>query len=323
MYQILLYYKYTDIKDPKGLMVWHRFTCSRLSLKGRIIVAHEGINGTLEGRKEDTEEYIQLLTQFDDKSTFGDFRDIVFKKSNGKSDSFPKMKVKVREEIVSAHLGEDDVNPQQLTGTHLPPEELRKWFKEGRDFTIVDMRNSYEFISGHFKDSIDPGMDNFRDLPKAVEKLEHLKNKTVVTVCTGGVRCEKASGYLKKKGFNDVYQLDGGIVKYMEKYPGEDFLGTLYVFDNRVTLDFDDKVKRGEAEGKEHDVVGACIGCGKPSERYVNCDNLNCHLHFICCEDCNTNLNDGKTAPLCPNGCVSTATKKAIRKGKRSLVTSQ
>jgi UPF0176 protein len=118
-----------------------------------------------------------------------------------------------------------------------------------------------------------------------------LKDKTVLTVCTGGVRCEKASGYLKREGFKDVYQLDGGIVSYMEKYPGEHFEGSLYVFDNRITMHFNDKEK--------HNVIGICERCGEKSERYVNCANLACHKHFICCEACASE----NGSSVCSNEC--------------------
>lgn len=323
-------------------MLWHKKICEELGLKGRVLIAHEGINGTLEGLTEKTEEYVALLNAFDGTTkagiegaeNFGDFHDVIFKRSEGNGIAFPKLKVKVRPEIVSLRLrdaGDEDIDPNKITGTHLPPEELHKWFESGEEFHIIDMRNGYEFPVGHFKGSIDPGMQNFRDLPKVLPKLEHLKKKKVLTVCTGGVRCEKASGYLKSKGFEDVYQLDGGIVKYMEKYPGEDFLGSLYVFDNRVVMNFDGEVQAGVREGKTHDVVGHCLRCGRASERYVNCLNPECNLHFICCAACEESVHNillgttgslsvgaDLTAPeikhvtLCPNGCRAGVGEKAL-----------
>lgn len=141
------------------------------------------------------------------------------------------------------------------------------------------MRNDYEQLVGMFKNSIPSGMVYFRDLPNILPKLEHLRNETVLTVCTGGVRCEKASGFLVQKGFNDVYQLYGGIVTYMEKYPNEDFLGKLYVFDQRVVMGFN-------TDDPKHVVIGRCDKCGEVSENYVNCADDLCHRHFICCEGC-------------------------------------
>lgn len=282
-YTILLYYKYVHIDNPLELMARQRELCMRLGLKGRIIVATEGINGTVEGLTENTEKYIEAMNS--DKR----FADIHWKKSAGTPDgnAFPKLSIKVRKEIVSAHLDENDletgdVNPNETTGTHLKPEELHEWFRRKAagelEFYIVDMRNDYEFAVGHFVDSIRPSMQNFRDLASFIKEIEHLKDKKVLSVCTGGVRCEKASGYLIRKGFTDVYQLDGGIVSYIEKYPGQNYVGSLYVFDGRTCMSFDDPA--------EHVTVGRCGICSLPTERYTNCANPKCHLHFLCCENC-------------------------------------
>lgn len=287
-HQILLYYKYVFIQDPDLEMKHQRELCSSLGLLGRIIVAKEGINGTVEGAKENTEKYIQEMEK--DSRFFG----MHWKKSVGDGKSFPKLSVKARKEIVSLHLGVCDIDPNQVTGVHLKPEELHEWIKNKKEFYIVDMRNAYEHKVGHFEGSILPPIENFRDLPKVVEQISHLKNKTVLTVCTGGVRCEKASGFLITQGFTDVYQLDGGIVSYMEKYPNEDFKGKLYVFDGRVAMGF-------YTDDNKHEIVGKCDTCGEKSENYVNCANPVCHRHFIDCDNC-IKKNDGKS--FCPGGCV-------------------
>src|SRR3989344_1852219 len=235
-YQIILFYKYVRLADPEAVAEGQKEICEKLDLTGRYIIAAEGINATFEGTKENIKEYVKELEK--DKR----FCNIHFKYSIGTGHAFPKLSVKVRKEIVSLNLGTCDIDPNQITGTHLKPEELHEWLApskvEGikkKEFYIVDMRNAYEHKVGHFEGSILPLIENFRDLPKVVEQIKHLKNKTVLTVCTGGVRCEKASGFLVTQGFNDVYQLSGGIVSYMEKYPNEDFQGKLYVFDKRVT----------------------------------------------------------------------------------------
>jgi UPF0176 protein len=194
MHKILLYYKYTHISDPKAFQEEQMALCKKLNLKGRVIIASEGINGTLEGRKKDIEEYCDALKK-DSR-----FADTHFKLSDGSGTTFPRLSIKVRDEIVSAHLGEDDINPQEVTGKYLMAEELHQWIREGKEFYIVDMRNDYEQEVGIFENSILPGMANFRDLPKAILNLSHLKDKTIVTVCTGGVRCEKASGFLVVHG---------------------------------------------------------------------------------------------------------------------------
>ncbi len=287
--KILLFYKYTRIEDPEAFRDAQRALCVKLELKGRIIVAHEGINATFEGTAENVEKYKAELAKD------ARFQNIHYKISDGTGNAFPKLIVKARKEIVSLHLGDEDFDPNVTTGVHLKPEELREWLEQGEEFTIVDMRNDYEHKVGHFAGSVLPSLTNFRDLPKVVDtELAPLKNKKVLTVCTGGIRCEKASGYLVKKGFTDVYQLDGGIVSYMEKYPNEHFKGKLYVFDDRIMMGFD-------TASDKHEVIGRCEGCGTTSETYVNCTHNNCHRHFITCDEC---LRKNEGIPRCPNGCT-------------------
>jgi len=290
MYEILLFYKYIDIEDPKKMMDDQRALCLELGLKGRIIVAKEGINVTLEGLKENTDKYVDILR------SDARFSDIHFKRSPGTGNAFPKLSVKVRPEIVSSHLGEKDIDPRKVTGKYLQAEELHEWIESGKEFYIVDMRNDYEFEVGHFANSILPPLKNFRDLSGILPSLESLKGKTVLTVCTGGVRCEKASGFLVANGFADVYQLFGGIVTYMEKYPNEDFQGTLYVFDGRITMGFN-------VSDSNHVVVGKCYWCGDSAERYVDCTNIHCRSkrHFIVCDDC---LKEKRG--FCSQECLST-----------------
>ncbi len=271
MHTIILFYKYVQIENPEELREAQFLLATRLGLKGRVIIAEEGINVTLEGTNENIQEYLSIYLA-DPR-----FSDTHIKRSEGTGAAFPKLSVRVRPEIVSLHL-EKDINPNEITGKKLRPEELKQWYKEGKEFYVIDMRNDYEFKVGKFKDSILMPVQNFRDIPSALAHIDHLRGKTVVPVCTGGVRCEKASGLLVREGFEDVYQLDGGIVTYMEQFPAQEFEGTLYVFDKRITMDFDPKEK--------HVVVGACDLCETPSERYVNCKNPRCNKHFLCCESC-------------------------------------
>jgi UPF0176 protein len=287
-YEIILFYKYVRINDPENVKAHELKIGTKLGLTGRAIIAPEGINATYEGTIENIREYIRELEK-DER-----FQNIHFKISEGTGSAFPRLSVKTRNEIVSLSLGVCDIDPNQVTGKRLRPEELHQWFKESKEFYIVDMRNAYEHKVGYFENSILPPIENFRDLPKVVEQIAHLKNKTVLTVCTGGVRCEKASGFLITQGFKDVYQLDGGIVSYMEKYPNEDFKGKLYVFDGRVAMGF-------YTDDPKHEIVGKCDACGEASEKYVNCANPVCHRHFISCENCL--LKNNGTA-YCPGGCV-------------------
>lgn len=253
MYTVLLFYKYVTIKDASTLMLYMKGLCEGLSLTGRIILAEEGVNGTLEGKTEDTERFLKQFLV--DKR----FKDIEVKKSVGIGNAFPKLSIKVREEIVATKLPKE-INPRKKTGIYLKPEELHAFYEEGKDFVVIDMRNSYEIKSGYFDKTIDPGMSASRELSDVVEKLRIYKDKTIVTTCTGGVRCEKMSAYLLHEGFKNVYQLHNGIHSYMEKYPGKNFKGTLYTFDNRRVMDF----------GGEREIVGRCADCDASTEDYYD-----------------------------------------------------
>lgn len=270
-YTIILFYKYVEIKDPESLCEKQMELAQHLDLTGRMIIAEEGLNATFEGTGENIKKYISEMKK-DDR-----FSDIDFKKSPGTGKSFPKLSIKVRDEIVASRL-DDGIDPTEDTGTYIQPDELHEWFEEEKDFKVIDMRNSYEYISGHFKNSVDPGMKVFRELPEKVENIEELKDKPVVTVCTGGIRCEKASAFLKEKGFKNVYQLKGGIHRYIEKYPDGYFKGALYVFDGRVTMSM--------APAEDRDVVGMCEFCSVPTEHYVDDDSTNPSRQILCCKEC-------------------------------------
>ncbi len=290
IFKVILFYKYVLIKNPEKLMEVQKELCQRLNLKGRMIVAEEGINATLEGIEENIKKYCnQLLKDLRFSKTH-------IKTSNGTGLAFPKLSIKLRDEIVASNLG---IDPNKTTGKYINVEELHNWIEKKKEFYIVDMRNDYEQRVGYFENSILSNMGNFRDLPKLLPRLKYLKGKTIVTVCTGGVRCEKASGFLLRNGFSDVYQLYGGIVTYMEKYPNEHFKGGLYVFDKRLVMSFNlNDPGRG--------IVGKCAKCGKPSENYINCKDDFCHRHFICCINCvdeNNEQSSSSNKAFCPMGC--------------------
>lgn len=281
-YQVLLFYKYVSLEEPEKTADWLRSLAAAYKLTGRAIVAEEGINATFEGLVDDTEHFAaEILT---DARLF----DMQIKRSVGNGESFPKLSVKVRDEIVGTRYPKE-VDPRVKTAPRVTPQELKEWYRSEKDFVVVDMRNDYEFASGHFKNAVEPGLAASRDLPQTIQKLEALKGKTVLTVCTGGVRCEKMSAYLLHEGFENVYQLDGGIHSYMERYPGEDFLGTLYTFDRRLTMDF----------GGSREIIGTCDFCSGKTERYVNCANNTCHRHFLVCANC-IPLTE---TPYCNEGC--------------------
>ncbi len=282
-FEVLLFYKYVTIENPQELATWVRKLCEQYALTGRVIVAEEGINAILEGKTANTKAFLRKF--------LSDARlsDIKIKRSKGTGTAFPKLSVKVRKEIVGTHFPQEQIDPRIKTAPYIKANELRKMYESDDDFVVVDMRNTYEYASGHFKHSVNPGLENSRDLPKMLPKLEPLKHRKVITVCTGGIRCEKMSALLLSNGFEDVHQLEGGIHGYMKKFPGKDFLGTLYTFDGRLTVDF----------GGNREVIGKCYLCDNPTERYVNCANPACHLHFLVCDSCVTP--DGNA--YCSNDC--------------------
>lgn len=276
-YQVLLFYKFIEILDPNALMASQKILCEQLGLKGRILLSKEGINATLEGTFENTEKYISILIQ-----RLG-FEDIKFKKSNSNGLSFPKLMIKVRDEIVTTGLPyNQELGPLTgMTGNYITVEELHDLYDSDQEFYIIDMRNDYEHKVGYFRDSILLNkLDNFRNLPETLEQIKHLKDKKIITVCTGGIRCEKASGFLMYHGFNDVWQLKDGIVSYMEKYPNEDFLGKLYVFDKRLMMGF-------RTQSKDHNIIGRCEYCQVVCENMIDYKNEEGkRIHGIVCANC-------------------------------------
>jgi UPF0176 protein len=272
-YQVLLYYKYIVIDDPEAFMEEHRALCERIGVKGRIHVAHEGINGTVSGTIEQTKQYMDEMHQ-DSR-----YSDVMFKVEQSEGHAFKKLKVKVKPEIVNLDL-EDDVDPNKLTGKHLSPKEFFEAMQD-EEVIILDARNTYEYDLGHFKNAIKPDIETFRELPQWVrENLSQHKDKKILTYCTGGIRCEKFSGFLVNEGFQDVSQLEGGIISYGydPEVQGKLWDGKCYVFDERISV----PVNRTE----EAKVVGKCYYCEKPEERYVKCGNPECNKHLLLCEDC-------------------------------------
>ncbi|WP_338448922.1 rhodanese-related sulfurtransferase [Niallia oryzisoli] len=283
-YRVLLYYMYVPINDPEEFTQEHKNLCQELELKGRIIIAGEGINGTVSGTVEQTDRYMETM-KMDSR-----FTDMIFKIDEADKHAFPKLKVRYRNELVTLRL-EDDVNPNELTGKHLTPQEFYESIND-EDTVILDARNDYEYDLGHFRGAIRPDVQNFRDLPQWVrENKDLLEDKKIVTYCTGGIRCEKFSGWLLKEGFKDVSQLGGGIVTYGKdpEVQGELWDGQLYVFDERIGV---------PVNQKEHVVVGRDYFTGEPCERYVNCANPECNKKIICSEE-----NEHKYLRSCSSEC--------------------
>lgn len=279
MQKVILYYKFVPLADPAMTMRWQKELCSRLNLKGRIIISQHGINGTLGGDIENLRQYKREM------NASGTFRDIMYKWSDGTGKEFPRLSVKVRPELVAFGVPDEvEVNERGVVGggKHLKPEKLHELVKKhGKDVVFFDGRNAYEAAVGRFKNTVVPKTKTTRDFVKEIEspKYDGIKNKPVVTYCTGGVRCEVLSALMKNRGFKEVYQIDGGIVKYGEKY-GDDGLweGALYIFDGRMTQRFSDKSKD----------IGQCVHCGRKTSNYENCVNLACNRLVLICEKCVT-----------------------------------
>ena len=283
MQKVILYYKFVPISNTEAVRLWQKALCEKLNLKGRIIIAEHGINGTLGGDIKNLKAYIK------ENKTY--FKGIVFKWSEGSRDDFPKLSIKIRPEIVAFGVSEKivvDENGLKGGGKHLKPKQVHELIKErGDDVVFFDGRNTYEADIGKFKNAVVPDIKNTRDYLKELDspKYDDIKDKPAVTYCTGGIRCEVLSMLMIERGFKEVYQIDGGIVKYGEEY-GDDglWVGALYVFDGRMATKFTDKAKD----------IGECSVCAEVTSNYENCANVSCNRLVLICEVCSA-----KGAKLC------------------------
>lgn len=230
----IAYYKFVSIEDPKACQQMIQDWCKPLGLRGTVILAREGINSCLAGTPKAIESFISLMRQD------ARFADIDFKKSESDTTPFRKMIVKIKAEIIP--MGIETIQPAVRTGSYITPQELHTWFREKRSFILLDTRNQYEVELGTFRDAVNPGIDVFRQLPDWLrENFQEHKDKTIVTFCTGGIRCEKATAFMQQEGFQHVYQIQGGILKYLEETAalGDDnhYDGDCFVFDHRVAVD--------------------------------------------------------------------------------------
>jgi UPF0176 protein len=277
MEKIILYYKFVPVLDPAVTVLWQRQLCERYGLKGRIIVSKHGINGTLGGTIEGLKAYKKAMNETEV------FKGIVYKWSDGKADDFPRLSIKVRPELVA--FGDPDgvkVNKNGIVGggKHLKPEEVHKLVKErGEEVVFFDGRNAYEAQIGKFKNAHVPKVERTRHFLNALDSPEYneMKEKPVITYCTGGIRCELLSAHMKNKGFKEVYQIDGGIVKYGEKYGDEGIWeGNLYVFDKRMNVPFSDRAKD----------IGECVHCKSKTSNFENCAYKPCNNLVLMCKKC-------------------------------------
>jgi UPF0176 protein len=272
MYQTLLYYKYARIEDAAEFAEQHLAFCKNLGLVGRILVAPEGLNGTVSGTPDKCAAYMQAVEQ-DTR-----FTGIHWKIDEVSEPSFAKMHVRLKDEIV--HSGLVELDPTAFEDNHLSPAEFLA-MKAQDDVVVLDVRSNYEHQLGRFKNAVTLDMDNFRELPEHLDELAQYKDKKILTYCTGGIKCEKASAFLRQQGFKEVYQLSGGIINYGKQVGGEDFEGNCYVFDNRVQV---------PVNTVNPTVITRCRNCGTTTARMVNCANPHCNDHFVQCSHCGESL---------------------------------
>ena len=275
--KVILYYAFTPISDPAVIKVWQKFLCQSLNLKGRIIISPQGINGTLGGDINDLKKYIRQTRSYEG------FAEMKFKWSDGTGNDFPKLSVKVRPELVAFGNPDEikvDKNGVIGGGKHLKPAQVDELVaKHGDDVIFFDGRNSFEAQVGRFKNAVVPDTATTRDFVNEIEsgKYDHLKEKLIVTYCTGGIRCEVLSAVMKTRGFKEVYQIDGGIVTYGEEMGDEGLWeGALHTFDNRMSLKFSAKSKS----------IGRCEDCSGPATRFYDCPKVPCNALTLLCTKC-------------------------------------
>ncbi len=278
---IILFYKFTPIDDPKRFSKRHLRFCNELGLLGKVLVAGEGINGSVSGSKQQIESYKEYLT------SQPQFSDINFKEEISTFHPFKKMIVRVKKEIIRM---DQDLDLEK-TGKYITPKELIDLYNSDEEFIVLDTRNNYESDVGKFKGAITPDIDSFREFPKVLEDLSDKKDKKIITYCTGGIRCEKATAYMVKEGFSDVYQLKDGILNFCKEYPNTLWEGKCFVFDQRLLSHVD----------PESRIISECSGCKEKSDRYINCKNVECDDLVVLCEKCGERLRE-----CCSEECAVT-----------------
>jgi len=273
--KILLFYKFTPLADPEAIRLWQRTLCVGLGLSGRIIISKDGINGTVGGSLEAIKKYRRVTREF------LAFKDIDWKWSEGKGEDFTGLQVRVRDEIVTFGVpGELHVDEQGVVGggVHLSPKEVNQLVLDrGDEVVFFDGRSAYEAKIGRFKNAVVPDVNTTKDFITELDsgKYDHLKKKPVISYCTGGIRCEVLSALMINRGFEEVYQIEGGIVRYTDQYRDKSLWeGSLYVFDERLKIDFSDNPV----------ILGTCECCETPTNQFHNCDNPGCRRRILLCD---------------------------------------
>ena len=270
---VILFYKFTEIESPEEFAATHQEYCRSERLLGKVLVAKEGINGSVSGSKDQIERYKSELTSYEQ------FSDITFKEETSSFSPFKKMIVRVKKEIIRM---DKELNLNE-TGKYITPQELLKLYESGESFIMLDTRNNYESRGRQVQKMLfTPDIENFRDFPEALKEFHDKKDKKIVTYCTGGIRCEKATAYMVEQGFTDVYQLKDGIINFCQEYPDTLWEGKCFVFDQRLISDID----------PESGTISECVWCKTPADRYTNCRNPVCDDLVVVCEACGKEKNN-------------------------------
>jgi len=264
----ILFYKYISIENPNTFREKQFKLCRELNLLGTILIAKEGINGCLSGKEKDIQKYMDELHK-DVR-----FSDVKFKVTKARKHNFKRLSVRIRKEIVTSKLKVDIRN----AAPYVEPKQMEQLLDKNENLILLDARNDYEYKIGRFKDAIHLDLDTFRQFPDKISQLKKLKNKKIVTYCTGGVRCEKASAYLREQGLLDVHQLHGGILAYGNEVGNKHWQGKCFVFDKRGAIEIDPD---GQSE-----LISQCILCNIPNADYHNCSLTKCDKRFLACKEC-------------------------------------
>jgi len=288
---VILFYNFQAIEDVEQFCDEHKKKCLSLNLLGRIYVANEGINGTLAGTRKNIiayKEYLCLLPGFNGTKFKEDQCDYI---------PFRKLVVKVRPEIVTLNAKET-IDLSRESGKRLTPHQWREALESNEDYVLIDTRNRYEWEIGHFEEAILPDMENFYDFPKWVDEANIDRSAKVLMYCTGGIRCEKFSVLMEKRGYKSVFQLDGGIINYGQKEGGAHFKGKCFVFDDRLAV----AVNKNDLEPIAH-----CLITGVPCDTYINCANPDCNRLFVCSEKGAVEMQG-----CCSNICIQSPRKRPL-----------
>jgi UPF0176 protein len=265
---VTTFYKFIHLSDLEKVQKDLEEMAKTLGVQGLVILGAEGINSTSSAT---TAESMQAFKKF--IREYFQSPDLLFKDSSTPSAPFRRFKVKQRDEIVT--IGSPDLFPEEAKNHHLTPSQWNHVLKNETDFVMIDTRNWYETKIGTFQGAQDPQIDQFSEFPDWVDQQNYDKSKKMLIFCTGGIRCEKGILALQNRGYENVYQLEGGILKYLEEYPNDQFKGECFVFDNRVAVD---------QQLQPSTKYKLCPHCGQPAFEAIDC--ARCDYHAVICEDC-------------------------------------